>query len=100
MLHNLLKVKNISAKEASILLPIIFNQLVSLRHNLEAVIGDIRSLELSIRDLVDPDGEAATAPFREQGGQVNIPDVVNILNVDGDYTDTSRGSSDGGVYQR
>lgn len=97
MLHNLLKIKAVSAKEASVLLPIMFNQVVSLRRNLEAVLEDIKSLEASVRDLLDPDGEPSTAPFRSKSGQDDIPSVVNVVNVDGDYNDDSRGDNHGTV---
>lgn len=95
MLPNLLRIRSVSAKEASVLLPIMFNQVVSLRRNLEAVLQDIKSLEASVRDLLDPDGEPTTAPFRESVGQADIPDVVNVTNVDGDYNDNSRGHVNG-----
>lgn len=95
MLPSLLKIKNVSPKEASVLLPIIFNRLVSMRRNIEAILEDIKSLEGSFRDLLDPDGEPNSAPFREPVGQANLLVVEPTINVDGDYVDNSRGGSNG-----
>lgn len=91
MLHHILKIKSVSAKEAAVLLPIIFNQLVTMRHNLENIVQDIKSLEVSVRDLLDPDGEPMSAPFRSEVGQADILVVEPTINVDGDYVDNTRG---------
>lgn len=98
MIPGLLKIKNVSPKEASVLLPIIFNRLVSMRRNIEAVLEDIKSLEASFRDLLDADGEPNSAPFREPVGQTNLLVMEPTINIDHNDVINTRGSDDGRIH--
>ena len=98
-MFNPLKLKNISAKEMSILAPVIFNKLGSVRVHLEAILGDISELQAAVADLVDVDGEVSNATFRTPGTeQINVSGVVDSINVIHNSDDDTRGNSDISVH--
>ena len=93
MLHNLPFMRNISAKEMSILAPVIFNKLNSVRIHLEAILEDIKELQSAVSDMVDVDGEITTATFRTPTTeQVNVSSLDGDINIINNGNDNTRDS--------